>query len=110
MSSAGTVILTVGTATVVNALYNLEHGKEPTISILAGATVATVLVITGSASGQWEFVEAVGFVFLAGSLFKHGADLIKSWEGVNRGGSAGSSTNPQKAPASTLVHNGLTYY
>lgn len=77
MSGPGNIVLTVGTATIVNTVYDLQTGKQDVaVTLLAGGAVAAILITVGSGTGSWEIVEAVGVAVLITSLFIHGTKIL----------------------------------
>lgn len=76
MSSANTVLITVGVGVAINAAYDAQNKPdETTITLLAGAATAGLLVIVGSASNEWEIVEAIAVAYLVGSFFLHATKI-----------------------------------
>ena len=69
------MLLTIGSATIINTVYDLQNGKPAPVTVLAGGATAAILIIAGSATGSWELVEAIGVAVLITSLFLHGAKI-----------------------------------
>lgn len=76
LADVGGVILGMGAATVLNAVYDLQTGKgNVTVTVIAGTAATAILIIVGSATGEWELSEAFAAAFFVGSLFLHGAKI-----------------------------------
>lgn len=99
MADVGGIILAIGAATALNCIYDVQTKTgNPVVTGIAGAATGTVLVVIGSATGEWELPEALAIAFLVGSIFLHGAKIAgigtalasKPSASSNAGGSTGN--------------------
>jgi hypothetical protein len=92
MADTGTVVITVGAGMLINSAYDLQTGTgSASVTLLAGGAVMGILIIIGSASNQWEIVEAIAVLYLVASVFAH-ATKIKGLDTIFNGASSASTS------------------
>lgn len=67
----GALIVVVGIGALIDALADINQGKEVVVTLLAASLMLLILSALGRATGQYGFATALAFLYLLASLFKN---------------------------------------
>lgn len=67
----GALIVVVGTGALVDALADIQLGKDVVVTLLAAGMLLLALSIVGRATGEYGIVTAIAFLYLLASVFKN---------------------------------------
>lgn len=67
----GALIVVIGTGALVDALADVQLGKDVVVTLLAASLLLLVLSVVGRVTGQYGIVTALAFLYLLASLFKN---------------------------------------
>lgn len=115
----GALIVIVGTGALIDALADINQGKQVVTTLLAASLLLLILSALGRATGQYGFASALAFLYLLASAFKNyqHVPMIQSLLGAKftgsgvtttaaaNGASAGSPTSYSSSP--TAGHLGI---
>jgi hypothetical protein len=88
----GALIIIVASGATVDALADINQGKEVVVTLIAASILLLVLSAVGRATGQYGLVSAVAFLYLLSSVFKNYQHVPMLMELVH--GSASAPTAP----------------
>lgn len=101
----GALIVVVGTGALIDALADIDQGKEVVVTLLAASMLLLILSAVGRATGEYGIVTALAFLYLLASAFKN-YQHVPALTGLFKGGSASvsstGSANPSNGSAPKL--------
>jgi predicted benzoate:H+ symporter BenE len=67
----GALIVIVGTGALIDALADINQGKEVVVTLLAASMLLLILSALARATGQYGLASALAFLYLLASAFKN---------------------------------------